>query len=87
MESGVELVIPTYEPEHSGFLETVGMEPDAIGEAVAKHLAPLVGTGNVIVIDGKAIGTVVAKQYKSHTELIENTRGAVKWQTPRYGTI
>ena len=86
-ESGVELVIPTYEPEHSGFLETVGMEPDAIGEAVAKHLAPLVGTENVIVIDGKAIGTVVAKQYKSHTELIENTRGAVKWQTPRYGTI
>ena len=37
-EKGAEYIVPTYEPERSSFLQSVGADPEAIGKSVAKYI-------------------------------------------------
>lgn len=61
-ERGAEWVVPTYEPERSKFLSDVGADPDKIGRAVAKYLAPLLNNKQTIMADGRVLAQVVNKQ-------------------------
>lgn len=83
-EIGPEWVVPTYEPQRSRFLRDVGADPDQIGQALARRLAPLLeagGGGEIHVhlhVDGREMAHVLAEQYRQgHTDLIEQTRRAV----------
>lgn len=77
-ESGPEWVVPTYEPQRSSFLQTVGLEPNQIGRAIAAHIVPALtgGTngGRVTVhvyVDGREVGDTVAQELRTNTNLIE----------------
>jgi len=75
-EKGPEWAVPTYEPERSNFLRDVGADPEAIGNAIAKRMSGM-GGGDIHVsvqIDGREIGSVVAKQMKINRDLRESTR-------------
>lgn len=85
-ERGSEWVIPTYEPQRSSFLADVGADPDKIGQAIARHIIPVLVSESdegreinlTIQIDGREIGHVVAGEMKGrNTELIKATRRAV----------
>lgn len=43
-ERGPEWIIPTYEPERSHLLSTLGIEPDRIGESIFEYLTPFLQT-------------------------------------------
>ena len=76
-EMGPEWVVPTYEPQRSNFLADVGVDPDAIGRAIAKHINVEGGGGDIAVsvsIDGREIGNVTAKQVKTNKDLQDSIR-------------
>lgn len=75
-ERGREWVVPTYEPQRSRFLSDVGVNTDAIGQSIAKHINAG-ETGDIhisIQIDGREIGNVVAKQVKTNGDLQQSIR-------------
>lgn len=75
-ERGREWIVPTYEPQRSSFLKDVGVDSEAIGKAIARHI----GTGSggdvhvSIQIDGREIGNVVARQMKTNGDLQTSVR-------------
>jgi len=76
-----EWIVPVNDPENSAFLNSVGVDPEKIGQAIAKVLVGTIETqgGDIhvhIEIDGNEIGNVVAKQYKSNENLIQASRSA-----------
>jgi hypothetical protein len=77
-EAGPEWVIPTYEPERTSFLRDIGISPEAIATSIAKILGPAAQGGDIhvpVIIDGREIAYVVAKQIKyGHSDLIDNIR-------------
>ncbi len=84
-EMGPEWVVPTYEPQRSNFLDDMGMDPDKIGEAIARHLTENDSDKEIhvhntvkIEVDGHEIGYVVANECRSNVDLIEAVRRVVK---------
>jgi hypothetical protein len=76
-ERGSEWIVPTYEPQRSSFLKSVGADPEAIGNAIARKLQGLGEIGDIHVsvqIDGREIGHVVAKQMKTNPDLQKSVR-------------
>jgi len=70
-EAGPEWFVPTYEPQRSSFLKSVGVE-DAM-----KKLAGNMGGGNqtiILKVDGREIARVIANQGRSNPELIKMIR-------------
>jgi len=60
-------------PTNGNFMKSLGIDPEAIGTAIAERLS---GDTHVHVeIDGNEIGHVVVSQLKTNPELIEQTRG------------
>ena len=41
-ERGPELILPLYEPQHTNMLNTLGLDPDAIGQAIVRHAIPAI---------------------------------------------
>lgn len=81
-ELGPEYIVPTYEPQNTNFLKSVGADPEKIGMAIAKQLVPLVTQGGKditinIIVDGQVINSVVKKGLAGEdTDLIEMVRSA-----------
>ena len=79
-EMGREWVVPTYEPQRSSFLKDVGADPETIGKTIAKYLVNSNGGSNggpihvSVNIDGREIGSVVAKQMKINPDLQQSVR-------------
>ena len=83
-EAGGEWAVPTTEPYSSNFLRDVGADPEVTGTAIANRLAPLIaqandsgGGGNIHVhvhVDGNEIGSVVASQADSNTDMMNSIR-------------
>jgi len=74
-----EWVVPTYEPQRSRFLDDVGMDPDKIGEAIARHLVPALGDKEInltLEIDGQPVRATVTRGLRFDTDLIEAVRRA-----------
>ncbi len=93
-ELGPEYVVPTYEPQRSNFLRSVGVDTPEIGREIAKQLSSCLtntstgsGSNNKemhfhININGKEIADVIASElYNGNASLVKNTRRAV---TGRY---
>jgi hypothetical protein len=84
-ETGGEYAVPTYEPQRSKFLKTVGADPETLGTAIGRYLQSSNGgtsssdsvIDNHIYIDGKEICRVVTKGMKTDLDLINTTRKAV----------
>lgn len=82
-EAGDEWAVPTYEPERGRFLRDVGADPDLIGQAVARTIAPLVAgrKGEMhmhLYLDGREIATGCAVQLEDgHYELRRAVKRAV----------
>lgn len=73
-EAGPEWAVPTYEPERSNFLKSVGVDTDAIANKIASKSGG--GGGQVISvqIDGREIARAIAKQGKSSPDLVKMIR-------------
>jgi len=68
-ERGPEWIVPTREPERSGFLRNIGADPDTLGAAIAKRMGGGRGVtiqGPLVVIEGNLIGNE-----DSFNELVE----------------
>jgi len=79
-ERGAEWVVPTYEPQRSNFLKTVGADTETLGAAIGKYIVESNGGSNggdihvSVQIDGKEIGNVVAKQTRTNSDLQKSIR-------------
>jgi hypothetical protein len=74
--------VPTYEAPKTKGSKGTTLDADAIGAAIAKHLIAAgaeIGGGEItvevpVVIDGREIGNVVAKQIKVNSDLQSSIR-------------
>lgn len=58
-----------------------GMSPEAVGQAVASAIAPVIGTQPIRVVlevDGTAIATVLVDQLQTNPELVQSVQEAVQ---------
>lgn len=85
-EAGPEWIVPTMNPYSSKFLRDVGADPEAIGNAIASRLAPMLSSNSQsrggeltvrVEIDGREIGAVVTQELRSNDELIEQARRVI----------
>jgi hypothetical protein len=84
-EIGPEWNVPTYEPQRSSFLRTVGADPATLGKAIAQYIQSSDGGsgGEVTVhshvyLDGKEIQNSVSKGFRTNGDLIQSVRKAVQ---------
>ncbi len=72
-EMGAEWVVPTYEPQRSSFLQSVGVDSAEIGKQIASQL----GGQPIHVhleVDGREIAYVVAKQARNNSDIADSFR-------------
>jgi hypothetical protein len=79
-EKGPEWVVPTYEPERSSFLGNLGLNPEALGHAIAQNIGTNDSNQTVevnVYIDGQPIRDAVTTGLRGRdTELIQAVRRA-----------
>lgn len=85
-ERGREWIVPTYEPERSSFLESVGVNPEVIGKSIARAFMAESSGGNEggkevhvhLYIDRKEItDSVVAGIRSGDEDLVKNLKKVV----------
>jgi hypothetical protein len=71
-EKGAEWVVPTYEPERSNFLQSVGVDSEAIGRAIAQAMMEGQTSGGSVIInvDGRAFAEIMMDQLDSNGRLV-----------------
>lgn len=80
-EKGPEWVVPTYEPERSNFLESMGVDPEAIGRAIAKAMMEGGGSGRgtiIVKIGNRAISDVMVDELDSNGRLVSKVENLAK---------
>jgi hypothetical protein len=76
-EAGPEWIVPTYEPQKSKFLKSVGLDPNTLGAAIASKIGNTGGEVTVhthVYLDGVEIQDCVAKGMTTNQNLIGATR-------------